>query len=123
MPLAPLAQFNWDDSILYIEGFGPFNEEGIVDAADTYLNTIINRASDLFSIIEIWDDECLASPQAISLIAGHWSTLSRNGCISLAIVATNCVQRSIAQSQLPEFGKVFSDKEDAMQWLQQKRNS
>ncbi len=115
--------FNWDNNILYVEAFGPFNEEGIVDAADSYQNAIIDRTSDLFSIIEIWDAECLGSPQTISEVGKHWSILSRNGCISLAIVVANGVQKSIVKSRLPEIGKVFSDKEDAIQWLQQKLNS
>jgi len=112
--------FKWSKDILYVEVFGPFNKEGVVEAASIYLDMIANRKCTSFAVIEILDDESLGSPSALDEVSKLWKCLEQYNCTSLAIVSSNIVQHSIIESIIPHIGKVFNRKEDAEQWIHSK---
>jgi len=49
------VKFTWKNSLLNVEAFGPFNEEGAIEASQKYLTQIANRECSNYSIIEVWD--------------------------------------------------------------------
>lgn len=106
-------EFTWRNSVLYVEAFGPFNEEGAIEASKEYLNQIANTENSDYSIIEIWDEDSFGSPKAMETVAGMWNILSGNNCTSIAIVISNSVQRSLYEKLLPSNGHIFTKKEDA----------
>ena len=110
-------KFQWIENILYIEPFGPFNEEGVTIEAGKYLEMVLNREFEKFYIIEVWNNESFASPVSFEKVASLWNMLSDNGCTFLAIVASNDLQKIIASEMIPDIGKIFSNKEDAQKWI------
>lgn len=117
------VKFHWDDEILYVEAFGPFNEEGIQKAANTYLDIISNRKTPLFSVIEIWDSDSLASPEEAQRVGKLWNSLSENGCRFFALVASTNIQGWLGKGILPDIGKIFTKKEDAEQWIKEQKKT
>lgn len=113
--------FTWKNDVLYMETFGPFNEEGMVHTANEYQKTIVNKKCKSFCIIEIWDSETSTSPEGIQEMGKFWRTLQDSGCIALAVVASNNVQEWAAKSQLPVIGKIFQTQEDAEIWVNQNK--
>lgn len=109
-------KFTWKDSILHVEAFGPFNEEGVKDASQEYFKKIESKGSSKYSIIEIWDEESLGSPIVMDKIASMWSSLTESNCISIAIVISNSVQRLLCEKLLPDHGRVFTKIDDAEMW-------
>jgi hypothetical protein len=107
----------WEDDILYLEAFGPFNEEGVIKAASEYLNTITKRNVTSFSVIEVWDEDSLSSPEGMEYVGKLWAQLVSNNCISLAVVVSNTVQRDISEQLIPSIGKVFNSKVAAKIWV------
>ena len=112
----------WKDNILYLEAFGPFNEEGVIDVANKYLNSIINRDVVKFSVIEIWDEDSLSSPAGMKNVEKLWGQLEANDCTSFALVVCNSVQRAFAEPLIPSIGEIFKSRKEAEQWVL-KRNS
>ena len=111
------ATFSWKNNILYVETFGPFNEEGAKKVATDYLTSILNRSVVDFSVIEKWDEYSLASPKAMSNIGKSWEQLTNNGCTSIAVILCSDIQRRVATSYLPPTGKIFCNEEDAEFWI------
>jgi hypothetical protein len=109
-------EFTWKSNILYVEAFGPFNEEGAIDASQEYLEKTKNNGSSNYSIIEIWDENSLGSPIVMEKIANMWRTVTENNCTSIAIVVSNSVQRSLCEKLLPVIGRVFTKMDDAEIW-------
>ncbi len=114
--------FSWNDDVLYVETVGPFNEEGIQNAAKEYMNIINSRKDAPFSVIEIWDTESLASLQAMDKVGELWCNLAQNNCVSLAVVISSRVQSWVSNKLLPEIGKIFTKREDAQKWVEQNKN-
>ena len=48
-----------------------FYEEGTIEDASKYFSQILNRSETNFSVIEIWNEETLGPPAAISYIDMH----------------------------------------------------
>lgn len=107
----------WKHHILYMEAFGPFNEEGVVKAANEYLNTILDRNFAKFSVIEIWDEASLSSPEGMENVGKLWGQLEINGCTSFALVVCNSVQAAVAENFIPDIGQIFKNKKDAEKWV------
>ena len=100
--------FKWLNNILYVEAFGPFNDEGAIEAAKAYMDAVNNRNCSTFSVAEILDSESLGSPNTMTEVAKLWTFLGENGCRSLAIIHSNDIQRALAEKFIPKFGKVFN---------------
>jgi hypothetical protein len=107
----------WEGDILYLEAFGPFNEDGAVKAGNEYLNKIINRNVADFSIVETWDENSLSSPKGMAIVAELWAKLASNNCVSFALIVSNTTQRGVAEQFLPSIGKIFNNKEEAKIWI------
>lgn len=107
----------WSGSVLYVEAFGPFNDEGAAAAAAAYAEIINNRKYLRFSVIEILRDNSLGTPDTMTEVMKVWKFIGENGCQALALVCANNVQRHLAESFLPTFGKVFSSLDEAEKWV------
>lgn len=114
-----VLQLKWKQNTLYAEAFGPFNEEGVIEASKDYLDALGNPHSPDFSVIEVWDENSMTSPEAMINVGLLWAALANFGCSSFALVASNRLQESVAKPYLPTIGKVFNNLEDAELWLNQ----
>jgi hypothetical protein len=110
-------KFEWIDNTLYVHAFGPFNEEGAVKASVEYLASLEANGRSSYSIIEVWDEESLGSPEVMSKISEMWTFFLKNNCSSIAIVISNSLQRSLCEKLLPNNGKIFQNLEDAENWV------
>jgi len=110
-------KLTWKQNTLYAEAFGPFNEEGVKDAAKQYLYELENSPSSKFSVIEIWDEDSLTSPEAMANVGRLWEALANFGCVSFALVTCNRLQESVAKPYLPPIGKIFNDLQGAEHWV------
>jgi len=113
--------FTWSNDTLYVRAFGPFNEEGAANAANAYLSAIKDRSSTAFSVIEILDAESLGSEETLAEVGKLWNHLTDQGCIALAIVYHNKVQRSVARKYIPKYGNIFSTLKDAEAWVSENK--
>ncbi|MCW8930858.1 MAG: hypothetical protein OQL19_11535 [Gammaproteobacteria bacterium] len=112
---------SWIDDILFVEAIGPFNNEGVINAAKLYLNTIQNRKFSKFFVVEIWDEESLGSPSSYKDVSKMWNALNDNGCIAFALVVSSNIQQLIARQIIPDIGEIFFNKEEAVKWISQKK--
>ncbi len=113
----------WSDDVLYVEGFGPFNDEGAKEAAQAYIDLIMNKECSTFSVIEILNETSIGTPATMNEVAKIWQFIADNGCVALALVYSNEIQRSLAEPFLPEFGRLFNKLEDAEQWIRSRLTS
>lgn len=42
-------EFSWRESVLTVKAFGPFNEEGALEAGKAYLYAVANRPTEVLS--------------------------------------------------------------------------
>lgn len=112
-----ILQLTWRQNTLYAEAFGPFNEEGVIEASKNYLDALGKPPSATFSVIEVWDENSMTSPDALRNVGRLWSVLANYGCCSFALTVSNKLQESVAQPYLPEIGKIFNNLDDAELWL------
>ena len=112
-----ILQLTWKRNTLYAEAIGPFNEEGVIEASKGYLDALGNPPTPAFSVIEMWDENSMSSPEAMKNVGRLWSALASIGCSSFALVASNRLQESVAKPYLPAIGKVFNNLEDAELWV------
>jgi len=111
------ALFTWKGNVLYVEVLGPFNEEGVIKTTNEYLNKLINKPVEYFSVIELWNEDALSSPDGLNKVKTLWQQVENKGCISLALVVSNNVQHEIAKTLMPNIAKVFHKREEAEQWV------
>ena len=45
-------KFSWTNSLLYVQGTGPFNEEGMKEGSANYVNAILTKQFTNFSVIK-----------------------------------------------------------------------
>lgn len=110
--------FSWDGDILFVEAHGPFNVEGVNSVKDQYISTLEKNHKACFSIIEIFDDLSLTSPDGFKIIGEFWQEVFSYGCEALAIVVPSQFQKRVIEKILPEKNsKVFDDLEDAKNWV------
>ncbi|WP_019615359.1 hypothetical protein [Psychromonas ossibalaenae] len=109
--------FKWFNDILYVKAFGPFNDEGSIEAAKAYIDVISNRSCVNYSVVEILTHESLGSPNTMKEVTKVWTFLGDNGCTSLAIIHSNAIQSTLAEKFIPKFGKVFNKLESAERWI------
>lgn len=111
--------FTWCDDILTVEAFGPFNNEGAVKAAQDYINAVAHKSTEKFVVLEVLDENSLGAPETMKEVVKLWYYLAEQGCVALALVFSNNIQHSLAEKGLPNFGKTFSNLEQAKAWLAQ----
>lgn len=107
----------WSGNVLYVEAAGPFNDEGAKAAAEGYIELINNRKLEPFSVIEILHNDSVGPPDTMLEVSKVWNFIGERGCKHLAIVYSNEIQRHLAEEYLPDFGRLFSNLEDAEQWV------
>lgn len=112
-----ILQLTWKQNTLYAEAFGPFNEEGIIEASKNYLDALGKPPASIFSVIEVWDENSMTSPEALKNVGRLWAVLANYGCESYALIVSNRLQESVAQPYLPEIGKIFNDLNTAELWV------
>lgn len=110
-------KLEWSGNILYVKPQGPFNDEGAQKAAREYFELIGNKTCNEFAVIEVLTEDSVGSPQTMDEVAKVWRFIGENGCMALALVYCNEVQRCLAEDFLPEFGRLFSSVEDAEAWV------
>ncbi|WP_440874555.1 hypothetical protein [Thalassotalea sp. PLHSN55] len=112
--------FTREASLLKVETFGPFNEEGAIKAFKEYVQHIAYYTKP-FATLEIWDEATLASPQVFKLVEEMWLKIATSNCFAIALVVTNQVQYGVAKKHLPACAKVFFDQQEACHWLKTKK--
>lgn len=115
-------KFTWVDDVLYLEAHGPFNDEGAKAAAEAYVELIHNRKHPTFSVVEVLENDSMGSPNTMAEVSRIWDFIGENGCVALALVYANEVQRILAEPYLPPFGKLFRSVKDAEEWVSARRN-
>ena len=101
----------WSDDVLYVEAFGPFNDEGARAAAEVYVKLIQNKEHATFSVIEILNPDSIGTPDTMNEVVRIWNFIGENGCKALALVFANQVQRQLAEQHLPKFGRAFGSQD------------
>ncbi len=110
-------RLEWSGNVLYVKPEGPFNDEGAQKAAREYFELIENRREAEFSVIEVLTDDAVGTPNTMDEVARVWRFIGEHGCVALALVYRNELQRSLAEAYLPEFGRLFSRVEEAEAWI------
>lgn len=110
-------KLEWSGDVLYVKPKGQFNDEGARKAANEYFDLIQNKSCDEFSVIEVLNEDSIGTPKTMEEVAKVWRFIGENGCVALALVYCNEVQRSLAEDYLPEFGRLFSSVSEAEAWV------
>jgi len=112
-------EFTWQEDRLYVNAFGPFNDEGAAQAGKAYLDIIANKPVEHFAVVEVLDPESLGSPNTMGEVRKLWDFLGASGCYALALVYSNSVQHALAAEFMTPFGAVFADVASAERWVEQ----
>lgn len=113
-----LIELNWQGNVLYVDAFGPFNEEGVVSCAQKYINEIKNKTCEQFYVIETWDKDSFGSPKVYEVVDKNWASFQAFGCLGIAVVVSDNLQKSLAEKVLPSFpSQAFTNLEQAQSWI------
>ena len=113
-----LIELNWQGNVLYVDAFGPFNEEGVVSCAQKYINEIKNKTCEQFYVIETWDKDSFGSPKVYEVVDKNWASFQAFGCLGIAVVVSDNLQKSLAEKVLPSFpSQAFTTLEQAQSWI------
>ncbi|WDE05950.1 hypothetical protein SG34_003195 [Thalassomonas viridans] len=112
----------WQDNVLVLHAYGPFNEEGIDQAIEQPKTLVNNRPVQAWNRLEIRDDETMGSPEVAAKAKAKaldaW--FESNGCRHIAVVVRNNMQIYVVQELLQSHAKVFHDLNEAKKWLAEK---
>ncbi len=111
----------WSGNTLYVEAFGPFNDEGAKAAAEYYIDFLKNKECSTFSVIEILHADSIGTPDTMQEVSRIWNYIGEQGCTAFALVYVNEIQRKLAEEFIPPFGKLFSDLGDAEKWIRDRQ--
>ncbi|WDE11304.1 hypothetical protein [Thalassomonas haliotis] len=112
-----VATFSWQENLLVIKVYGPFNEEGIESAFEQARQCVINRQAQRWNRLEILDNETLGSPAVVNRVKDLYAWFEENGCEHAAVVVSNCVQIYVIEELLQGQVKIFHDPDAAKKWL------
>ncbi len=110
-------ELRWSENVLFVQAFGPFNDEGARLAAENYLDLIHNKLCTEFFVIEVLNEDSIGTPDTMKEVVKIWNFIGENGCAALALVYANEVQLALAEEFLPPFGRLFENVKDAEQWI------
>lgn len=109
---------SWKKDILIGEVQGPFNEVGLKYWFSELQSVVENRACKTWKRLEVWDEEVLGSPETLEIGHSLYDWYEENGCIATAVVVSNSIQEQIITGIFKSKAKIFRDKEDALNWLE-----
>lgn len=117
MKIHGYVDFEWSDDVLVVKGYGPFNLEAVEKVEGQYTAAINSRKNHEYSVLEIWDEGSLGSPEVMGRISDFWYDLPSRNCKRLAILVSNRIQMRICEKLIPKFARVFLERNDADGWL------
>ncbi|TDF35423.1 hypothetical protein EYS14_18555 [Alteromonadaceae bacterium M269] len=115
-------KLTWIDNILQLEGFGPFNEEGIVIALEDIQSKILHRpdSKKVWQRLDMLNYETIGSPKVMRVIGHSYLWSFSHGCNAIATVYSNVIQKAMLldfKSETNTNMGLFEQKEDALEWL------
>jgi len=111
------VDLSWQENLLVVQTFGPFNEEAIEYIIAEAKKTVKNRPARLWKRLEILDEETLASPAVLARVKELNTWFEDNGCMQVAVVVCNEIQVYVTEKVLNSYAKIFRDAEAAKKWL------
>lgn len=112
------VSFDWKGDVLVIEVSGYFNEQGIKHYAPLLQESILEKDLNSWKRIEVWDDEALGCPETLALAKEIYNWYEENGCIAIAVVISNVVQKHVIESVFKSSAEIFFEKSEAIDWLE-----
>ena len=107
----------WNDDLLVVKTFGPFNEIGLKIIISEIRDSILNKGLKSWRKLEIWDEETLGSPEVIAKGQSVAKWYKDNGCYASAIVICNCLQEKLAGEITTNNTRPIRNEKEAMKWL------
>lgn len=107
----------WQDNLLRLDVFGPFNVIGVNKAFDELRHIAQQAKQETWFRIDIIDEETLSCPQVMKTIGQSYVWSLNNHCQMIAIVCANRVQLSLLYSFIETSGlnvKAFTDTDEAL---------
>lgn len=110
-------EFYWLGTILVVNFYGPFNEEGIAEAIAALRKTVTDKNFRYWSRLGIFDKESLGSPKTFELLKQSYQWFEDHGCLHTAVVAETSLLKQLLQSSIIQRIEFFDSEEEAKQWL------
>ena len=88
MKIHGYVDFEWSDDVLVVKGYGPFNLEAVEKVEGQYTAAINSRKNHEYSVLEIWDEGSLGSPEVMGRISDFWYVQSMNVCHRHHVIIT-----------------------------------
>lgn len=86
------VKYEWQNNILRIDTFGPFNLKGINEAFDNLKQTVKTHTPPKWYRVDILDEETLGGLDVMEVIALSYKWSIDNHCQFIAIVCANSIQ-------------------------------
>lgn len=114
--------FNWQGNVLFVNAFGPFNDEGAEIFTKQYIETVSSRTKEKVALVELWDEHSFGGPKIMEKLTTLWLELSHLNCDALLIVVSNSMLQDIAKKCFPPTEEnfccqTFNDLDTAKDWL------
>lgn len=107
----------WAEQLLVMYAYGPFNDEGAIDAIDSLKQSILIKNLESWCKLEIWDQDSFGSPFVMNHAKEYYLWCEERGCRATAVVVSTSLQRNILELDFLTNVKVFNSENKARAWL------
>ncbi|MCQ8877166.1 hypothetical protein NQT69_03810 [Pseudoalteromonas shioyasakiensis] len=111
--------FTWNHDTFEVNVQGGFNQESLAYHIPRLQAEVCNRQVNTWKRLEVWDQEVLGTPEAVAAGKLIYDWYTDHGCIATAVVICNSLQRQLIKDIFKSSAAVFTDIEQARQWLKQ----
>ena len=115
----------WQNNILHLDVFGPFNVIGVKNAFKQLQAHIDIDSNQNWYRIDVIDEQTLGCPQVMKIISQTYVWSLENHCQMIAIVCANRVQYSLLTNFIERSGlniRAYTDKQAAFDAVNQLAN-
>ena len=114
------ADLSWNNDVLTLDVYGPFNEEGVKLVYGQVKDSVLNKKIKHWCRIEKLDEETMGSPLVVSFVNELYLWADKHGCYATAVIISNLIQaQAIAGVLKGKNAKLFHHIDEAQKWISQ----
>ncbi len=113
---------DWQDQILRVETFGPFNIEGVSRSFQEIRQACSNAPHQGWARMDILDPSTLGSPDVMAVIGLSYKWCFEKGCLAIGSVCSNQIQVGMLSDLKTKTGANLgysTEQSEVQGWLEQ----
>jgi len=115
------ADLSWNNDVLTLDVYGPFNEEGIKLVFEQVKESVLNKNIKHWCRIEKLDEETMGPAVTLSFVNELYLWADKHGCYATAVIISNLIQAQAIEGVLKDKNvRLFHHIDEAQKWIFQK---